>query len=461
MYDYNQQQQVNGDPNRVNNIYQRQYNGFDDADINNTNNNIISNILDPVDNFYHTSAIDCNSASVFKYDNRISQDYEINRIKRTYDGNNLVSDINSEAEPIVNSHDLLYSYTNNMIPKNNNSLNNNNGSHPNAGVNHQFSSPIGSNSSINSGTENKKQYTQLFAETQRHLNSKDLYSQEDLNVLRISRENSGTGTNIVSNSNLDNISNNNNNTPYHPTQSHIYESPNQNPQFYKLKGEEHITEAITPNSNNSGNGDQNVLSDEILKRRKKEQNRTAQKAFRERKEAKLKELEIKLKESEHHRESLLQEMEELKKKSLEISIENKLLLESGGDPLKSSLLLDHKHAKFTFPSKNEFSEYLVDLDKHHVDTVNELKTLKYDINQGQEELLTVPATWEYLNDLLNEYEMNQSVCNSGTSDNNSNSTFDIYYIMSELKGHEVCHGHGPAYYKSFINKLVENARFNK
>ncbi|CCH62695.1 hypothetical protein TBLA_0I00300 [Henningerozyma blattae CBS 6284] len=66
--------------------------------------------------------------------------------------------------------------------------------------------------------------------------------------------------------------------------------------------------------------------EEKIKAKKKAQNRAAQKAFRERKEAKLKELEKKLEQSERDKEALERKIEELRRLNMEINAENRLLL---------------------------------------------------------------------------------------------------------------------------------------
>lgn len=179
---------------------------------------------------------------------------------------------------------------------------------------------------------------------------------------------------------------------------------------------------------------QDNLTEKEIQARKKAQNRAAQRAFRERKEAKLKELERKLMESEQNRESLLKEVEQLRRQNLEINTENKLLLEKGGSSLPSKVLSDPLKDKFTFPTEDEFFSSIV---SNHGYPVKKL-SLHYQNEQGKK-LLTVPATWEYLHRLSDEQD------------------FDIYFVMENLKGKEVCHGHGPAYLKEVIDELVKNS----
>ena len=58
-------------------------------------------------------------------------------------------------------------------------------------------------------------------------------------------------------------------------------------------------------------------------------------------------------------------------------------------------------------------------------------------------VLTVPATWEYLYKLSEERD------------------FDVTYVMSKLQGQECCHTYGPAYPRSLIDFLVEEATLNE
>lgn len=60
--------------------------------------------------------------------------------------------------------------------------------------------------------------------------------------------------------------------------------------------------------------DDSELTEEELQMKRKAQNRAAQRAFRERKESKLKELEAKLLASEEERQKLLDELEQIKSK---------------------------------------------------------------------------------------------------------------------------------------------------
>ncbi|CCK69666.1 bZIP transcription factor KNAG_0C05680 [Huiozyma naganishii CBS 8797] len=214
------------------------------------------------------------------------------------------------------------------------------------------------------------------------------------------------------------------------------------------------------------------VSEEVNKARKKAQNRAAQKAFRERKEARLKELEEKLAESENSRHDLMLEIGKLKKLNAEIMLENKVLLQKGAIPLspngntaptnnsstwnQDSMAVDEPaHSNFSFPTEDEFYEEMVantvknkfirNLNKPNAEE-NGSAPANYLIKQNTEytdefgrRLLTVPATWEYLSKLSEDKD------------------FDVSYVMNSLKGEEVCDEHGPAYARNLIDMLVEKA----
>ncbi|AGO10470.1 AaceriABR018Cp [[Ashbya] aceris (nom. inval.)] len=161
-----------------------------------------------------------------------------------------------------------------------------------------------------------------------------------------------------------------------------------------------------------------------LKEKKKAQNRAAQKAFRERKEARLRELEQKLKESEENRGALFREVEQLKRENQVINNENRMLLQRTTNNLSTGAAEEPE--KFTFPAKDAAISDPTDGGQN--------QGIQY--FAGGKKLLTVPATWEYLHKISLQRDI------------------DVYYIMQLLKGAEVCHGFGPAYTRELIDSLV-------
>ncbi|TID28282.1 hypothetical protein CANINC_002595 [Pichia inconspicua] len=205
------------------------------------------------------------------------------------------------------------------------------------------------------------------------------------------------------------------------------------------------------NENGSRNG-ANGPSEEELYQRRKAQNRAAQRAFRERKEGKLKELSGKLANAESAREKLEKQLEELKKKNMMLDLENKILQKKKeGQPTDcmDELLLKNAEAatsilSFKFPSagKWDFINGTVDWKVHGgVDQTDiEANKLGYSYeNEEGEKVLTVSAVWDYLVEF---------------SKLNDNVVLNIPEIMAELRGKEKCHGFGPAYPLRLVNQIV-------
>ncbi|CAI4063427.1 Yap3p SKDI_08G0330 [Saccharomyces kudriavzevii IFO 1802] len=193
--------------------------------------------------------------------------------------------------------------------------------------------------------------------------------------------------------------------------------------------------------------EENIPGD--FKAKKKAQNRAAQRAFRERKEARLRELQDKLMKSEKNRQSLLKEIKELRKVNTEINAENRLLLRSGNEKCSNDLTNDTDH-KYSFPTKDEFFTSMVlegKLKNKNIHSSNEnevtpKRNAQYTEEAGRQ-VLTIPATWEYLHKLSEDRD------------------FDVTYVMNKLQGQECCHTHGPAYKRTLIDLLVKEATLNE
>lgn len=164
--------------------------------------------------------------------------------------------------------------------------------------------------------------------------------------------------------------------------------------------------------------------------RKKEQNRSAQRAFRERKEIRMRELQEQYKQGECTKKQLLEEVEKLRQWNSEIGAENRKLSEqpdanAAVSGTSGALSRTQSSGIFSFPTAEDCYP-----------KSSQRTSLNTPTPELDPELLTVPHTWEYLQKL------------SETLD------FDIYFIMSELKGHEKMHCHGPAYEKVLIDETV-------
>lgn len=211
------------------------------------------------------------------------------------------------------------------------------------------------------------------------------------------------------------------------------------------------TKSSEKNEITSRNGT-NGPSEEELYQRRKAQNRAAQRAFRERKEGKLKELSGKLANAESAREKLEKQLEELKKRNMMLDLENKILQKKQegqqADEMDELLLKNAEAAtsilSFKFPSagKWDFINGTIDWKVHGGVDKTDVEANKlgysYEIQDG-EKVLTVSAVWDYLVEF---------------SKLNDNVVLNIPEIMAELRGQEKCHGFGPAYPLKLVNEIV-------
>ncbi|CAI5759952.1 unnamed protein product [Candida verbasci] len=190
--------------------------------------------------------------------------------------------------------------------------------------------------------------------------------------------------------------------------------------------------------------DDSELNEEELQLKRKAQNRTAQRAFRERKETKLKELEAKLLKSEEERQKLMDQLEIIRKQNLSISSENEVLR---SDPNNlASLAMNNHHNnrinKFTFPkTQDDFIKGVIEGTNHQYNN-EENKNKIYDDKEGNK-LLALGAVWDYLQIKVEEFDL----------DFNS---IDIKEVMNKLKGSEKCHGWGPAYDKTLVDQAIQS-----
>ncbi|KAI5967957.1 FCR3 [Candida margitis] len=182
--------------------------------------------------------------------------------------------------------------------------------------------------------------------------------------------------------------------------------------------------------------DDSELTDEELQMKRKAQNRAAQRAFRERKETKLKELEAKLLQSEEERQKLVEQLEAIRKQNLSICTENEILRTNEGSLTANKTTVD----KFHFPqTQDDFIDEITRGTNHQVkkDTINKV----YNNPEG-DKLLALGAVWDYLQIKVEEANLDLS-------------TIDFNEVMDRLKGNEKCHGYGPAYPLSLVQQAVE------
>ncbi|KAI5956544.1 FCR3 [Candida jiufengensis] len=185
--------------------------------------------------------------------------------------------------------------------------------------------------------------------------------------------------------------------------------------------------------------DDSELTEDELQLKRKAQNRAAQRAFRERKETKLKELENKLLQSEEERQRLIDQLDIIRKQNISISSENDFLRNNDGSNFLPNSNLNTVN-KFDFPqSQEEFIDHVMkgtghDIDQSKVNTV---------YNKEGKKLLALGAVWDYL----------QIKAEEANLDSNS---IDFVEVMNKLKGNEKCHGYGPAYPLDLVNKVIES-----
>ncbi|CUM46336.1 uncharacterized protein AC631_05827 [Debaryomyces fabryi] len=183
--------------------------------------------------------------------------------------------------------------------------------------------------------------------------------------------------------------------------------------------------------------DDSELNEEELQMKRKAQNRAAQRAFRERKETKLKELECKLAESEAEKRRLLSQLDLMKQQNVSILTENEFLKnKSSSDQNLSNKAED---TNVIFPkNQKEFIYGLAGTHEVNTDTINKV----YDNPERPgTKLLAVGAVWDYLQLKSQENEKYENL--------------DILEIMSCLKGNERCHGYGPAYPLELVEQIID------
>lgn len=192
--------------------------------------------------------------------------------------------------------------------------------------------------------------------------------------------------------------------------------------------------------------DDSELTEEELQLKRKAQNRAAQRAFRERKETKLKELEAKLLQSEEERQKSMDQLEIIRKQNISITTENEILRSSGDIHSGGAFPSRHPHItpvnKFNFPkTQDDFIKHVLRGTDHKLKEENKNKV--YADNDGCK-LLALGAVWDYLQIKAEEADL----------DFNS---IDFSDVMERLKGAERCHGYGPAYPLDLVNQAIESS----
>lgn len=183
--------------------------------------------------------------------------------------------------------------------------------------------------------------------------------------------------------------------------------------------------------------DDSDLTEEELSAKKKAQNRAAQRAFRERKENKLKVLEEKLNKSEAENQKLLDQLtyfrsQNEKQQQLLISAENNSNIET----------LIPANDKFVFPTDISQTSFIDRMAAgHEISNNAELLKIYRAPDSPDTQLLTIGAVWDYLHLKAEELEREDQF-------------FDVVGIMERLKGNEKCHGFGPAYPVELVDQAI-------
>lgn len=216
-----------------------------------------------------------------------------------------------------------------------------------------------------------------------------------------------------------------------------------------------IPSIIENNSNNFRNDDKEIID------KRKVQNRAAQRAFRERKEQKLKVLEGKLSQSEKEKDKILEELNKLKLKNYIITTENQMLLKTTGksqavEPITPDSLNETEAAlrstekkpsfKFTFPkldisgAGSSFSQPLgPGITPESERALSEGHKLIYENPEKTDKLLSTAALWDY----LNSFETLNPDCE-----------LNIAQVVEDLRGSEKCYGRGPGFPLTRINTII-------
>lgn len=172
----------------------------------------------------------------------------------------------------------------------------------------------------------------------------------------------------------------------------------------------------------------NDIEEEDIIVKRKAQNRAAQRAFRERKEQRVRELEQKLGESEKEKLRLASENERLKKENTVITTENQVLMATTTSSSDRSNGITSAPLKANFPV-HKFSNLL--LAEHDKKFSNKIVTttpsyVVYEKNAG-DTMLGAGAVWEQI---MQEPD---------------NEDIDVERVMSFLRGKEYCDGFGPVF----------------
>ncbi|KAG5358254.1 hypothetical protein CJU89_4762 [Yarrowia sp. B02] len=184
--------------------------------------------------------------------------------------------------------------------------------------------------------------------------------------------------------------------------------------------------------------------DDDLTTKRKAQNRAAQRAFRERREQRLKELEDKVAEVEQERERLAAENERLQRENTVITTENKVLMETavskGPASSPDPTLPPTGKAHFPYKQLQEMRAKTQDtlLGGHEPPGDKNLKII-YQSEASHETMLGAAAVWDTIAKHAEEEE------------------FDIDLVARLIQGHQRCEGFGPVFPLRVVEDAIKEA----
>lgn len=205
---------------------------------------------------------------------------------------------------------------------------------------------------------------------------------------------------------------------------------------------------IQLDTTSAAKGDSNSNEDEDLSIKRKAQNRAAQRAFRERKEQRVRELEQKISEIEKEKLKLSSENERLRKENTAITTENQVLLatsEKGPYNPPPEVPLRAQFPVHTFNSLL-LGDHVVDPEHASKpateggDDPSEVPSYVVYEKKAGDVMLGAGAVWEHIMDAPDPDEI------------------DVENVMKLLKGKEVCDGFGPVFRESDVELAIQKSR---
>ncbi|CAN6674674.1 hypothetical protein TRVA0_060S00496 [Trichomonascus vanleenenianus] len=195
-----------------------------------------------------------------------------------------------------------------------------------------------------------------------------------------------------------------------------------------------ISQPSTANDNSSSDGHspvnykgKNDLSPEELERKRKAQNRAAQRAFRERKEQKVRELESKLMEAQEEMARLAKENDRLKKENTVMATKQEVLQrhqQRQQQPRQSPAIA-------SFPQDKFFTELL----SGHDQSPQHPSFAEYDNTERHDVMLGAGTVWQKMFELGGE-------------------DVDVEFVLDYLRDKAHCDGAGPVYRLSQLQQAI-------